>query len=779
MGIFWNPTHDCFSYQVTPWNSKVTKRNILSYISKLFDCNGWLSPIIFLAKCFIQQLWLAGLDWDEPVKEPLNSQWLKFTSELPLVERIQIPRSLYYADHTYKLFGFSDASERGYGCSIYLNISSHEFSKNYLLRTKSKVAPLKRVTIPRLELCASLLLCKLMRSISVDSLPVVISNIHYFTDSKVVLAWLKCSPHLLSTYVANRITQILEITQPTQWHYIQSCQNPADCISRGLMPSKLLTHDLYWEGPTNIQFEKCEESINVPELKSVSSCFHEVSSERPITQFLKNCSSYSKAIRVVAYILRFIHNKFATCNRKKIGPLSHIELKDALLVCIKETQLEYFSNEISTIKRGDLKKLSKSFKKLSPFIDSNNHNILTVGGRLRYSDLPPNSKHPILLPFDSRLARLICDYYHKLTMHSGKNLLLALIQKHYWIFSLKRLINKVISSCISCQKLLSKPVSPFMSDLPPARVQISRVFAHTGIDYFGWFETKESTRKNARTYKTWCALFVCMSTKAVHIEVVSQLSKEAFLAAFDRFTSRRSLPEVVYCDCGTNFKAANNELREIQTFLSVNQPEILSALAFKQIKFVFNPPSAPSFGGLWETAVKSAKSLLYRSIGTQKFTFEEYTSLFSRIEAVLNSRPLCYLSSTPDDGVDYLSPGHFLVGGPLLNFPEPSLHEDITFRDRWQRIRQLTQLFWRRWSREYLHTQIQRSKSLDVVENLKIGQVVLLKGEKTSPLCWPLGRIISLYPGKDGVVRVVSIRTIGGEYLRPVNKVIPLPMEDN
>ena len=317
LGIFWNPTHDCFSYQVTPWNSKVTKRNILSYISKLFDCNGWLSPIIFLAKCFIQQLWLAGLEWDEPVKEPLNSQWLKFTSELPLVERIQIPRSLYYADHTYKLFGFSDASERGYGCSIYLNISSHEFSKNYLLRTKSKVAPLKRVTIPRLELCASLLLCKLMRSISVDSLPVVISNIYYFTDSKVVLAWLKCSPHLLSTYVANRITQILEITQPTQWHYIQSCQNPADCISRGLMPSKLLTHDLYWEGPTNIQFEKCEESINVPELKSVSSCFHEVSSERPITQFLKNCSSYSKAIRVVAYILRFIHNKFATGNLKK------------------------------------------------------------------------------------------------------------------------------------------------------------------------------------------------------------------------------------------------------------------------------------------------------------------------------------------------------------------------------------------------------------------------------------------------------------------------------
>ena len=95
-----------------------------------------------------------------------------------------------------------------------------------------------------------------------------------------------------------------------------------------------------------------------------------------------------------------------------------------------------------------------------------------------------------------------------------------------------------------------------MSDLPPARVQISRVFAHTGIDYFGWFETKESTRKNARTYKTWCALFVCMSTKAVHIEVVSQFSKEAFLAAFDRFTSRCTLPEVVYCDCGTNFKAA-------------------------------------------------------------------------------------------------------------------------------------------------------------------------------------------------------------------------------
>lgn len=774
LGLFWNPRNDCFSYQVVCWDQENTKRNVLSYISKIFDPNGWLSPVIFSVKYFIQQLWLAGIDWDTKIPEPLNSNWVKLKSQLPLLEKVKIPRSIYFDEAEYRLYGFADASDRGFGCCVYLNVTLNRVSENFLLRAKSKVAPLKKISIPRLELLGCVLLVKLLNSLNFKNLPFTISETVYFSDSKVALAWIKTPPHRLQTFVANRVTQIIEKTDPTQWCYINTKKNPADCISRGLLPSELINNQLYWKGPESIPSKNSSSiDIIVPELKSDNSCFVTgVIDSHPIIQVLERCSSLSKALSVVAYVLRFACKTKNSFN-KRTGPISSDELKKAQIMCIKATQLTHFSNELSLLSNNRYNELPLQMKKLSPFLDENN--VIRVGGRLAHSNLSYDTKHSYLISSDSRLAVLICEMCHKVTMHSGVSTMMSQIRKQYYIPSLRKLTKRTLKNCIKCYRLLSKPSVPYTADLPSARVQPSRAFAHTGMDYFGWFEVKESKRRNAKTYKCWCCIFVCFSSKACHIETVTDLSTEAFLAAFDRFSSRRSLPNTLYADCGTNFKGANNNLKEIRKFLKNNQDSIFSSLAFKQVTFSFSPPNAPSFGGLWETSVKSAKSLFYRSVGSQKFTLDELTTLFTRVEAVLNSRPLCYLSSSVDE-VDFLTPSHLLIGHSVLNFPEECIPEESTPATRWMRVRQISQAFWRRWSKDYITTQIQRFKGFDRSSNIKEGQVVFISDIRTSPLCWPIGRIVTTHPGRDNVVRVVTIKTVNGTYVRPVCKIIPLPM---
>ena len=778
LGLLWCPSTDTFSYHVSPFSGKVTKRNILSYVFRIFDCNGYIGPIILKLKSFIQSLWIKSLDWDEELPSFLSAQWTSLTDQLHLLSEVKIPRKIFYPAATHRLLGFSDACETGIGCCVYIHVSQPNFSKCFLIRSKTKVAPLKPLTIPKAELVGALMLAKLVKAVCCESFPFNITETLYFTDSQIVLAWLRTPPYLLQTFTSNRVVQLLELSQPHQWFHIDSANNCADICSRGASVDQLLHSDLYWNGPafTSTPRElwpiESQPSVeNLPEMKRPKVSLVATSDSNLILRLIENNSSLPKVQRIVAYCLRYIHNLRSKTDRKS-GPLSSDELHGALISCAKVTQAHYFKEDIPLIKQD--KPLRSSLRKLTPFLSEDG--VVKVGGRLRHASLSIASKHPILLPSKSPLAELICDFYHKFSCHSGYTTCQALIQKRWWILSLRSLLKSKIFHCLPCYKLKTKPANPFMADLPPARVQVSSPFHVTGLDYFGPLELKESQRKNARSYKAWGLIFVCFATKAVHIELVTSLTTENFLSTIERFCNRRGLPSEIHSDCQKTFIGASKELKEVQKWLIENNESIFSSLASKQVKFVFNCPKAPSMGGLWESAVGSFKKLMYRSIGTSKFTFEEFSTIFSRIEAVLNSRPLTFLSTTPDDGVDYLSPGHFLIGKPLLSFPELHIPEDLTLRSRWQRIRQLVQSFWKRWSKEYLHTQIQRSKWTEKCPNLQPGQVVLISDVQYSPLCWNIGRISKVFPGDDKIVRVAEVRTANGVYTRPVHKLVPLPV---
>lgn len=283
---------------------------------------------------------------------------------------------------------------------------------------------------------------------------------------------------------------------------------------------------------------------------------------------------------------------------------------------------------------------------------------------------------------------------------------------------------------------------------------------------------RELKLRKSRNYKVYVAVFICLSVKAVHLELVSDLSTDAFIAAFDRFVARRGLPSDVYSDCGTNFIGAN---RLLQALIQSPEGQVAVANSRTNCAWHFNPPSAPHFGGLWEAAVRSTKRLFIRVIGNHIFTYEEFTTVLARVEAVLNSRPLTPASSDPHD-LECLTPGHFLIGQPLLAVPPRSTPDAIrNLTNRWKLLDQCHQAFWKRWTSEYLTTLQERFKWTASVPSLHVGDMVVVVDNQGPPLSWRLGRVTELIPGPDGITRVVRVLTTQGLITRPVVKLVRLP----
>lgn len=369
---------------------------------------------------------------------------------------------------------------------------------------------------------------------------------------------------------------------------------------------------------------------------------------------------------------------------------------NVLRIVIRMTQAINFPSLFKQLKASGSTITPPTLAQLAPFIDA--QGIIRVGGRLRYSSLSYDVKHPILLPKMSHLTTLLIRHYHLSFLHGGLKLILAMLSRRFWIISGRDAVRRFIFSCVPCIRLKATRPAPLMGDLPSHRVEPHRPFLHVGMDYGGPFILKESRRCNSRTTKAYLALFVCMSVKAVHLEVVSDLSTDAFLAALDRFIARRGVPSDLYSDCGTNYVEVARKLRTL-----LNDPK-MQAQASNRVAATwhFNQPAAPYFGGLWEAAIKSTKSHLRYVIGSQVLTVEEFQTLITRIEGILNSKPLTPMSSDPND-LCPLTPGHFLIGQPICALPEQTL-KDIPLNrlNRWQLIRQCYQTFWRQWTTEYL-----------------------------------------------------------------------------
>jgi hypothetical protein len=792
MGILWNPKYDWLELNLKITNnvpSKLTKRIILSDIAKFYDPLGWLSPVVIVAKVFIQKLWLLGIGWDDEVPSSHRIEWLSFRDQINDMKIFHLPRwiGISKANIKVEVHGFSDASNVAYAGVVYVRIINISGVIVKLVAAKTKVAPIKQITIPRLELCGAMLTAKLMDKVKL-SLNISDDNVYGWTDSTIVLAWLQKHPNSWKTFVGNRVSEILNVTRSTQWHHVNTKDNPADCASRGIPPSQLADYELWWTGPQWLHTtDTCIVKSNAIhetelEMRLTTNVFNV--NEIPKEYIIYKYSSLIKLKRVVAYCLRFITNCKKSLNNKYVLSnessefLTIAELAESMKVCIKISQNVYFNDEIDALSKGESVSKKSSVYFLRPFLDENN--VLRVGGRLMNANLPRDSKHPFVISGKSHLAKLIVDQTHKQTLHGGPLLMLNVIRSSYWITNVKSLVKLYVRKCVSCIRNAPNFAKQLMGNLPSVRVNISKPFSSSGVDFAGPCFLKSSKLRNAVSMKAYIAIFVCMATKAIHLELVSDLSTNAFIAAFKRFTSRRGHCAYLFSDCGTNFIGANFELTKMLNKAKASLPvELCELLASDGTEWRFIPPASPHFGGLWEAGVRSTKFHINRILGDTKLTFEEYATLLAQIECCLNSRPISAISDSVDD-YTALTPGHFLVFGPPSVIPNENLIEVPSNRlNRWQHIEQMLQSFWKRWTQEYLVTMQHRYKWHSLQNPIKLNDLVIVKNESLPPSKWLLGRIIDTHPGNDGMIRVVTVKCSNSTFKRPITKLCLLPLESN
>lgn len=798
LGVMWNPSSDILRLSIPSLEdcSIFTKRTISAESGQIYDPLGIVNPCVVIAKLLIQKLWILKIDWDEPLPQDIIDTWMKFRSQISTLKEVSVNRFITLRNSTsVQLHGFADASKQAYGAVIYIRSVDDKgnISVN-LLCSKSKISPISNTkakkklkskdiddrsscTIPKLELSAAKLLAELVLKVK-NTLSIAFDATFLWSDSNIVLSWLTKNPSSFTRFVSNRIATIQELTNIHDWRHIPGEQNPADIISRGMFPKEIVNSSIWFNGPTFLQ--DIDEKWSKPNKFEDFNISNDIVNSLTIAKTdnydffndVNHRNSFKCLVHIFVYVNRFIENLKSNIKEgTKIKNVQINKIKPFLAAELSYSEIQIFKVLQNQFKMR--KEISKSYKNLSPFID--NENVIRVGGRLRQSNLSFETKHPILLPF-CLITILLVKQIHWENLHVAPQGLLSITRQKYWPVNGLRICTRIFQQCIICFKSRPRDIHQLMGQLPASRVSPMAPFSYTGVDFAGPFTVHYCIR-GKRPTKVYLALFVCFTIKAVHLELVSDLSTPAFIAAFKRFISRRGRPIHMYSDNATNFVGAKNELKELHEFFQQHSDELFNFAAEKGVQWETIPARSPHFGGLWEAGVKRAKFHLTRILANAKLTYEELNTVIIEIEYILNSRPLTAIPNSAND-LCALTPNHFLMSGNYCGLDEKDIRDKPDYAlKRYQAITKIRQEFWSRFTKEYLTSLQKKTKWLDEVQNLKVDMPVLMKDTCLYPLRWKMGLIEKVYTGSDNLVRVVDVKTNNGIFRRAITQIAPFPTQ--
>jgi hypothetical protein len=807
LGVHWNVTNDEFVFQISVKDKPPTRRGILSIVSSVYDPLGFAAPFILQAKLIMQDLCRKNLGWDDEIPKEDLSRWQDWLKELPKLEQLAVKRCFQPRDFgeisSCELHHFSDASQKGYGAVSYLKIVDKDGKAHCsFVMGKSRLTPLKAVTIPRMELSAAVVAARLDRIIR-SEIDLEIDESYFWTDSTCVLRYVHNEATRFQTFVANRITKIRELSSPSQWRYVDTHSNPADDASRGVPadclerwlhgPSFLAQSSEMWpKQPEDL----CNLPDDQPELKKSNVCAAANTVNPPtdveLSDIFDRFSSWIRLKKTIAWVLRYITNLRNSVLKRKSGdesngrqqanviaPITTKEMMTAEREILKYVQAESFNDELDNLRQRERQpsktspiRKKSSLYKLDPTLEDG---LLRVGGRLRRAHLDHDAKHPVILPKKHHVSNLIINHYHLVSGHSGLEYTLSLIRQSYWIIGGRANVRRIANDCFSCRRRQAPAQQQKMSDLPEDRVvPCKRPFTYVGVDCFGPFVV----RRGRSDVKRYGVIFTCLSIRAIHIEVAHSLDTESFINALRRFVSRRGTPEEIRSDNGGNFVKGEKELRE--AIEKWNQQKIHESLLQKNIKWIFNPPAGSHTGGVWERCIRTVRKIFNALVKEQTMNDEQLNTLMCEVESIVNGRPITKVSDDPKDS-EALTPNHLLLLHPGPSIPPGrfSKADNCNVR-RWRQVQYLADLFWRRWLREYLPSLQQRQKWNELRRNVKVNDIVLVLDERTPRSSWPLGRILEVNASKkDGLVRSAKIKTSTTVMVRPINKLILLEQSAN
>lgn len=779
LGMIWVPESDELAFdlsfkrlppEIVEGRVIPTKRDFLKFVMSIFDPLGILSAYTIKSKMLLQTIWRSGIGWDQQLTEKDFNEWLNWLQDIKQLPNLRVPRWYGLVPSSLDLHVFGDAGERGYAAVAYLvgeDISGRRAVA--MVAGKARVAPLKVVSVPRLELQAAVLACRLASMVEKElGLPIVRRIL--WSDSKTVLKWIHSDPRDFQKFVSHRLAEIDRKSHTNEWRWCPTSENPADEATKLYWPTRC---KLWFTGPSFLGAPEDQWPVN--EFKdTVNVDCERLQKVHVIKQYeslvdVSRFSSWVRAVRATARVIAFV----GMCRKKQSESLTGQNIRDAEMFLIRQAQAETFSEELKTLKAGTVLLANSRIRNLDPFIHQE-ENVMRVRGRLSGApDLTFDERHPIILDGHSYTAQLIISHFHKRVHHANHETVINCIRERFWITHLRRTVKSVTTACQFCRVRRALPGPPKMADLPAARLtNTRRAFVNCGIDYFGPMEVSIGRRCEKR----WGIIFTCMVTRAVYLDLAASLSADSAIMAIRRFCARRGEPSIMFSDRGTNFVRADIELKAAMR--SLDHDRIRDFVTTKGIMWRFNSPASPHMGGSWERLIRTVKGALKTVLKEQKPREEILLTLLAEVEMTLNSRPLTYVNTDPDDPIA-LTPNHLLLGTASGTSTVGSFDaSDLNGRKMWRKAQILADMFWRRWLKEYVPTLQRRQKWLNETQPIKVGDVVLILIDNQPRNTWPRGVISAVHPGRDGIIRIVTIKTRTGMLTRPVVKVAVLPTDE-
>ncbi|XP_067944858.1 uncharacterized protein [Watersipora subatra] len=803
LGLQWSMEFDTFKFVNKIQEKPSTRRGILSIVGQLYDPLGFIAPYTLIGKNILPEINKANVSWDEQIPEEISLKWNKWTSQLPALERINIPRCFKPKDFgkvvRAELHHFCDASDVGIGaCSYIRQVNDNGHVHVAFLVGKSRVIPSKGLfTTPCLELVAAVMATQLSKTLR-EQLDMKYDEF-FWSDSKIVIGWISNASRRFNTFVHNRIRIITSETKIKQWNHTPGHCNPTDIASRG-KPCDQLADSAWFSGPdflkaaTIDQYKLNQQHSEVldpkdPELKKlkVSKTANVRQPTTVVTRFAK-FSTWTRLVRSISTIRNIQKN----CTKSwSIKPISVEDGRTSENKIICEVQKHHFEDSYTLIKSGQRLSKKHTLSKLNPFVDETG--ILRVGGRLQNSQsLNYQEKHPIILPRDAHIASLIVRHYHDSTHHQGRTYTLSAIRNAgYWIIGVTRLTKSVLSNCIACKRLRGKPMEQIMSILPLERVEPAPPFLNIGIDCFGPFVVKERRSE----IKRWGLLITCLYSRAIHIELLNDMTTDSFINALRTFICLRGAVNTIYCDQGTNFLGASNEFSKELQSLNKRTSALGTFLLDKQITFKFTAPQASHTGGVWERQIRSVKAVLdgmrigryHNRLDTTGLRTAFYESM-----AIVNSQPIA-VNHMDDPEVPILTPNHLItskakeVTSPPGNFGST----DIYSRKMWRKVQHFAEEFWTLWKTGYMNRITKRQRWQNPKPNIQKGDIVMLTDENTPRNQWLYGMVEETIASTDSKIRKVKIKmsnrgidskgkiiTKGSTLERPIQKLVLLQRDE-